>query len=499
MTDLTSHLAQGFAVALTPMNLLFGFIGVVLGTAVGVLPGIGPAVAISLLLPATFGLEPTTAFIMFGGIYYGSMYGGSTTSILVNTPGDAASAVTTIDGVQMARRGRGGAALTTAAIGSFVAGTVGTVLLMLLAPMLVDVALRFGPPEYFALMVLALTTVGALAGDSPARAAVATCIGLVLATIGIDLQTGVARLTFGRPELLGGIDVVLAAVGLFAIGEVLWIASHHTGTPAPRPAVIGRLMMTREEWRRSIPAWIRGTLIGFGVGVLPGAGGTLASFLSYGAERSMSKHPEEFGHGAIEGVAGPEAANNGSAAGAMVPLLGLGLPGSGTTAVMLAAFQLYGLTPGPLLFEQKPELVWGLIASLYIGNVLLLILNLPLVGLWVKLLNVPQPTLVGVVVTFATLGAYALNGSIGDVVLAFLLGGLAFTLRSLVIPLPPVLLGLVIGPLLEQEMRRSLSISGGDWSIFLSRPIAASLLTGAALAAGVSVWIALRTRRNPMP
>jgi putative tricarboxylic transport membrane protein len=430
------------------------------------------------------------------------MYGGSTTSILVNTPGDAASAVTTIDGVQMARRGRGGAALTTAAIGSFVAGTVGTALLMLLAPMLVDVALRFGPPEYFALMVLALTTVGALAGDSPARAAVATCVGLLLATIGIDLQTGVARLTFGRPELLGGVDVVLAAVGLFAIGEVLWIASHQTGIPAARPAAIGRLMMTSEEWRRSRPAWLRGTLIGFGISVLPGAGGTLASFLSYGVERSVSKHPEEFGHGAIEGVAGPEAANNGSAAGAMVPLLSLGLPGSGTTAVMLAAFQLYGLTPGPLLFEQKPDLVWGLIASLYIGNVLLLILNLPLVGLWVKLLNVPQPTLAGVVVTFATLGAYALNGSIGDVVLAFLLGGLAFVLRSLAFPLPPVLLGLVIGPLLEQEMRRSLSISGGDWSIFVTRPIALSLLGIAAIAVTVSVWMALRSstsaaRRRP--
>jgi putative tricarboxylic transport membrane protein len=474
--DLLSHLAQGFAIALTPTNLLFGFIGVVLGTAVGVLPGIGPAVAISLLLPTTFGLEPTTAFIMFGGIYYGSMYGGSTTSILVNTPGDAASAVTTLDGVQMARKGRAGAALTTAAIGSFVAGTVGTLLLMLLAPVLVDVALRFGPPEYFALMVLALTTVGALAGDSPARAGVATCTGLLLAMVGIDLQTGVARLTFGRPELLGGIDIVLAAVGLFAIGEVLWIVSHYSGGPQAAPAVVGRLMMTRDEWRRSIPAWVRGTLVGFGVSVLPGAGGTFASFLSYGVERSVSKHPEEFGHGAIEGVAGPEAANNGSAAGAMVPLLGLGIPGSGTTAIMLAAFQLYGLTPGPLLFQQKPDLVWGLIASLYIGNVLLLILNLPLVGVWVRLLAVPQPMLVGIVVAFATLGAYSLNGSIGDIVLAFSLGGLAYVMRSFALPLAPVLLGLVIGPLLEQEMRRSLSISGGDWSIFVTRPIAAVLL-----------------------
>jgi putative tricarboxylic transport membrane protein len=492
MTDVLSHLGQGFAIALTPANLLFGFIGVVLGTAVGVLPGIGPAVAISLLLPTTFGLEPTTAFIMFGGIYYGSMYGGSTTSILVNTPGDASSAVTTIDGVQMARKGRAGAALTTAAVGSFVAGTFGTMMLMLLAPILVEAALQFGPPEYFALMVLALTTVGALAGDSPARAAAATCIGLLLAMVGIDLQTGVARMTFGRPELLGGIDIVLAAVGLFAIGEVLWVASHYAGAPQPRPTVVGSLMMTREEWRRSIPAWIRGTLVGFGVSVLPGAGGTFASFLSYGIEKSVSKHPEEFGHGAIEGVAGPEAANNGSAAGAMVPLLGLGIPGSGTTAVMLAAFQLYGFTPGPLLFQQKPDLVWGLIASLYIGNVLLLILNLPLVGIWVRLLAIPQPTLMGIVVIFATLGAYSLNGSVSDVVLAFGLGGLAFLLRSFAFPLPPVLLGLVIGPLLEQEMRRSLSISGGDASIFFTRPIAATLLAIAAIAVVVPRLLKMR-------
>ena len=481
MTDLFAHLATGFGVALTPVNLLAGFAGVVLGTAVGVLPGIGPAVGISLLLPMTFGLDPATAFIMFGGIYYGSMYGGSTTSILVNTPGDASAAVTTIDGTQMARRGRAGAALTTAAIGSFVAGTFGTAMLMLVAPALVEVSLRFGPPEYFALMLLALTAVSALAGSSRPHAATSLFIGLLIGLIGIDLQTGVPRFTLGRPELLGGIDVVLAAVGLFAIGEVLWTAATATGDDASRPAVVGRLMMTAEEWRRSIPAWIRGTLLGFGVGLLPGAGGTTATFMSYGLERSASKHPEEFGHGAIEGVAGPEAANNASAAGAMVPLLGLGLPGSGTTAVMLAAFQLYGLTPGPLLFEQKPDLVWGLIASLYIGNVLLLVLNLPLVGLWVKLLQVPQPLLAGIIVLFATLGAYSINGSIGDVMIAFALGAVAFVLRQFDFPLPPVLLGLVIGPLLEQELRRSLAISGGDATIFFTRPIATTIIAATVL------------------
>ena len=493
MSELLAHLAIGFGVALSPANLLAGFIGVVLGTAVGVLPGIGPAVAISLLLPTTFGLDPATAFIMFGGIYYGSMYGGSTTSILVNTPGDASAAVTTIDGTEMTRRGRAGAALTTAAIGSFVAGTFGTAMLMLVAPALVEVSLQFGPPEYFALMLLALTAVSSLAADSRAHAATAMFIGLLIAMIGIDLQTGVPRLTFGRPELLGGIDVVLAAVGLFAIGEVLWTASTSGDQDSP-PAVVGRLMMTAEEWRRSIPAWIRGTLVGFSVGLLPGAGGTTATFMSYSLERSVSKRPEEFGHGAIEGVAGPEAANNASAAGAMVPLLGLGLPGSGTTAVMLAAFQLYGLTPGPLLFEQQPELVWGLIASLYIGNVLLLVLNLPLVGLWVKLLQVPQPLLAGIIVLFATLGAYSLNGSIGDVIIAFALGALAFGLRRFHFPLPPVLLGLVIGPLFEQELRRSLAISGGAASIFFTRPIAATLI---AVTAVMVVWPLVVRRRRP--
>jgi putative tricarboxylic transport membrane protein len=476
MNDLLAHLAIGFGVALSPVNLLAGFAGVILGTAVGVLPGIGPAVGISLLLPMTFGLDPATAFIMFGGIYYGSMYGGSTTSILVNTPGDASAAVTTIDGTQMARRGRAGAALTTAAIGSFVAGTFGTAMLMMMAPALVEVSLRFGPPEYFALMLLALTAVSALAGSSRAHAAASLFLGLAIGTIGIDLQTGVPRLTLGFPELLGGIDVVLAAVGLFAIGEVLWVAATTTTEDAARPAVVGKLMMTGDEWRRSIPAWVRGTLIGFGVGLLPGAGGTTATFISYSVERSTSKHAAEFGEGAIEGVAGPEAANNASAAGAMVPLLGLGLPGSGTTAIMLAAFQLYGLTPGPLLFEQKPELVWGLIASLYIGNVLLLVLNLPLVGVWVKLLQVPQPILAGVIVLFATLGAYSINGSIGDVTIAFALGALAFLLRRFDFPLPPVLLGLVIGPLLEQELRRSLAISGGDATIFFTRPVATTIV-----------------------
>ncbi|MGE3842766.1 MAG: tripartite tricarboxylate transporter permease [Vicinamibacterales bacterium] len=490
------HLWSGFGIASAPINLAFGFIGVVLGTAVGVLPGLGPAAAVSLLLPVTFGLEPTTAFILFGGIYYGSMYGGSTTSILINTPGDASAAVTTLDGFQMARRGRAGAALATAAIGSFIAGTFATAMLMWLAPFFVELALRFGPAEYFTLMVLALVGVGSVSGESPPKAALAVFLGLGLALIGIDLQTGTSRLTFGVPELAGGINTVLGAIGLFAVGEVLWASGQPRLPDSDVLTPTGGLMMTRSEWQRSWPAWIRGSLIGFGIGVLPGAGGTLATFASYASERAIAKQPETFGQGAIEGVAGPEAANNASAGGSLVPLLGLGIPGSGTTAVMLAAFQLYGLAPGPLLFDEQPDLVWGLIASLYIGNVLLLVLNLPLVGLWVKLLMVPKPLLLAAVAMFSTLGAYSLNGSISDVLIAYGLGLLAVVLRRHAVPLAPVLLGLVLGPLLEQELRRALVISSGDWTVFFRRPLSASFLVAAAIAAATPMLLRIVTGRS---
>jgi putative tricarboxylic transport membrane protein len=480
MSDLLANLGNGFGNALTLANLAAGFAGVVLGTVVGVLPGLGPSVAISLLLPVTFGLDPTTAFILFGGIYYGSMYGGAITAILINTPGDASAAVTTIDGYQMARSGRAGPALATSMIGSFVAGTVGTVLLMLLAPVLVNAALIFGPPEYFALMLLALACVGSLGGQRPAKAAVAVSIGLFIAMIGIDLQTGVSRFTFGLPHLASGIGVVVAAIGLFAVGEVLWMASqHHTGSQ--HVTAIGRVTMSREDWRRSWPAWLRGSLLGFGTGILPGTGGTFATFLSYGVERSVSRRPQEFGRGAIEGVAGPEAANNACAAGAMVPLLGLGIPGSATTAVMLAAFQMYGITPGPLLFGEQPVLVWTLIASLYLANVLLLVLNLPLVGIWVRILTIPRPMLAGAVVLFALVGTYSLNGSRADVVTVCVLGALGFALRYVGLSLGPVLLGVVLGPLIEQEFRRALAISGGSLAVFVTRPIALGILLLGAL------------------
>jgi putative tricarboxylic transport membrane protein len=491
LAALAGDLQTGFAVALTPGNLMFGLIGVILGTSVGVLPGLGPSVAIAILLPLTFGMEPTSAFILFGGIYYGTMYGGSTTAILINTPGDAASSISTLEGYPMAKRGQGGVALATAALGSFIGGTFATFMLMLTATSLAAISLLFGPPEYFALMLLALTMVAAMAGRSASRAAVALCIGLMLSMIGIDLQTGQARFTFGIPELYGGIDVALGAVGLFAIGEALWLVAAPPAGPVEQMPT-NRLWLTLQEWKRCAIPWVRGTLVGFFVGVLPGAGATLATFLSYGVERRFARNPEKFGKGAIEGLAGPEAANNASAGASMVPLLALGIPGSATTAVMLVAFQMYGLQPGPSLLENNKELVWGLIASLYVANVLLVILNLPLVGLWVQLLKVPKGLLTAIIMVFATVGAYSLQGSLGDVVIVWLLGVAAFLLRRYGFPVAPVLLGLVLGPLIEQELRRSLAMSSGDPGIFFTRPIALGVLLVVLLSVGATIWTRLR-------
>lgn len=474
-TSLLSNMSTGFSVALSPDKLMFGLLGVVIGTAVGVLPGLGPSVAIALLLPLTFGLDPTTAFILFGGIYYGTMYGGSTTSILINTPGDAASSVSTFEGYPMAKKGLGGVALATSAIGSFIGGTFATFMLMIAATSLASATLWFGPPEYFALMLLALTMVTGMAGRSLPRALCALAFGLGLAMVGIDMQTGQNRLTFGIEELYGGIDVALGAVGLFAVGEALWlIAAPPSGPTQQLPT--NRLWLTLDEWKRSAIPWIRGTIVGFFSGLLPGTGATFATFMAYGIERRFAKNPEEFGKGAIEGLAGPEAANNAAAGASMVPLLALGIPGSATTAIMLVAFQLYGLQPGPTLLENNKELVWGLIASLYVANVLLVILNLPLVGLWVQLLRIPKGLLTAIILVFSTVGAYSLQGSLGDVVIVWMLGVVAFLLRRFGFPIAPVLLGLVLGPLIEQDLRRSLAMSSGDFGIFFTRPIAGGIL-----------------------
>ncbi len=478
-----SHLAGGLSVALEWHNLLFALIGVTLGTAVGVLPGIGPALTVALLLPITFKLDPTGSLIMFAGIYYGGMYGGSTTSILLNTPGESASIVTALEGNRMARAGRGGPALATAAIGSFVAGTIATIALALLAPWVVKLALSFGPAEYFALMVLAFTTVSAAFGDSTLKGVTSLFLGLTLGLVGIDMQSGQARLTLGMPALLDGIEVTTVAVALFAIGETLYVAAtSRKGEAETVEPVRGSLWMTMADWRRSFPAWIRGTFIGFPIGAMPAGGAEIGTFLSYSAERRLTRYPDEFGKGAIEGGAGPEAANNASAAGTLVPLLTLGLPTTATAAIMLAGFQQYGIQPGPLLFTNNADLVWGLIASLFIANVMLLVLNLPLVGLWVRVLSIPRPWLYAGILVFATLGTLGANPSLVELGMLLVFGMLGFGLRVFGYPIAPVVVGLILGPLSEQQLRRALSISQGDPIILVQSPLAIALYVIAAIA-----------------
>jgi putative tricarboxylic transport membrane protein len=490
--DTFGLLAQGLLTALEPMNLLYALIGVTLGTAVGVLPGIGPALTVALLLPVTFKLDPAGSLIMFAGIYYGGMYGGSTTSILLNTPGESASVVTALEGNKMAKAGRGGPALATAAIGSFFAGLVATAGLAFVAPWVVRFALSFGPAEYFALMVLAFMTVSAAFGESTLRGLTALFIGLTLGLVGIDLQTGQTRLAFGIPDLLDGVEVTTLAVAMFAIGETLTVASSRTMLAEKVEAVRGSVMMSREDWRRSWKPWVRGTAIGFPIGAMPAGGADIASFLSYSTEKNFAKRPEEFGHGAIEGVAGPEAANNASAAGTLVPLLTLGLPTTATAAIMLAGFQQFGLQPGPLLFTNNPDLVWGLIASLLVANLMLVVLNLPLIGLWVKLLTIPRPWLYAGILTFATLGTIGANPSSFELGMLLVFGLLGYFLRRYGYPLAPVVVGLILGPLAEQQLRRALAISQGDPSVLVGSPIAVVLLLLAA--AAVIVPLVLRAR-----
>jgi putative tricarboxylic transport membrane protein len=472
-----THILNGFAVATQPINLWYTFLGVFMGTIIGVLPGIGPSAGIALLIPITYGMNPTSALIMMAGIYYGAKYGGSTTAILIRTPGEAASVMTSIDGYEMAKRGRAGAALAVSAIGSFIAGTLGVIGMTLLAVPLTSMALKFGPAEYFTLMLFAMTAVSTLTGKSPAKGIIATILGLMIATIGIDLQSGQARYTMGIPEFQDGVGFVVVVVGLFAMAEVIrGLEGVYRGTSAEAMKIKGKLWLTREEWRRSIgPIW-RGGVIGFVVGVLPGAGGTIASIMSYTTEKRMSKHPEEFGHGAIEGVAGPEAANNSDTAGALVPLLTLGIPGGGATAVMLGAFIMYGVQPGPLLFQNNPQLVWGLINSMYIGNVMLVILNLPLIGLFVRLLYIPQGILYPMIVAISAIGAYAINGSVVDLWLILLFGVLGYIFDKVDIPVAPLVLSLVLGGMMEQSFRQAMTISGGDLKIFYGSVITVTLL-----------------------
>jgi putative tricarboxylic transport membrane protein len=494
--DVLNQLLGGFAVALQPMNLFWAFIGCALGTAVGVLPGIGPALTIALLLPVTAQVAPASAFIMFAGILYGALYGGSTTSILLNTPGESGSVMTALEGNRMARKGRGAAALATAAIGSFVAGTIGTLALTFLAPAIAELAFVFGPEDYFALMILSFTSVAVVMGRSMTRGLTALFFGLALGTIGIDTQTGQTRMVFGSLELLDGVSFTVVLVSLFAIGEALYVASRSGDVPAALNPLSGGSWMTRQDWKRSWKPWLRGSVIGFPIGALPAGGTEIPTFLSYALERRLSAHPEDFGHGAIEGVAGPEAANNAAAAGILVPLLTLGLPSTATAAVLLAAFQNYGLQPGPLLFATNPELLWGLIASLYIGNVILLILNLPLVGIWVRLLLIPRHYIYGGIVVFAMVGVWGLSTSWMDLALMCGLGLVGYVARVHDFPIAPALIGLILGPQAEIQLRRALAVSQGDWSVLVSTPIAATLLAIALLVLIVPPLLRLVQRRR---
>ena len=479
MFDNFGPLLDGFSQAFVFSNLIYGFIGTFLGTLVGVLPGIGPALAIGLLLPITLTVQPTQALIMFAAIYYGAMYGGSTTSILLNTPGESGSVITAVEGNKMARAGRAGAALATSAIGSFIAGSIATLLLALAAPQLAEIAITVQPAGFLALIITAFATVGTLLGSSRIRGLVSLAVGLTIGLVGADLQSGSLRLTFGNASAIDGIETVTVIVALFALGEVMYLASRFKHEEWQVIPVDGGTSMSKKDWKRSWKPWLRGTAIGFPLGIIPAGGSEVPTFLSYAVEKKLAKgeHKEEFGKGAIEGVAGPEAANNANAAGALVPLLALGLPTSATAAVVLVAFQSYQIQPGPLLFSTNPDLVWALIASLFIGNTLLLVLNLPFIRFWIKLLYIPRPYLYAGITTFSLLGAYALNNSIFDLQCALAVGFIGYLFRRFGVPVTPMVIGVILGPLAELYYKRALQISQGDHGVLLAGPLTKSLYT----------------------
>ncbi len=476
MTETLQNLALGFSIAFHPTILLYAFVGCFIGTLVGVLPGVGPLAGISLLLPATFGLDATAAIVLLAGIYYGAMYGGSTTSILMRIPGEAASVVTCLDGYAMARKGRAGPALGISAFGSYIAGTLSVVALMFFAPPLARFALRFGPPEYSALLVLGLLILGYMGSGSMIKSLAMGVFGLLLGMIGIDPMSGFFRFSYGLVELGDGIGVVPVAVGLFGISEILASAGQPTPPEVQKPR-LRDLLPSREEWRASFGPIGRGSVVGFLIGLIPGSAHIISTFVSYALERRISKHPERFGQGAIEGVAGPESANNAAACGAFVPMLALGVPSGPVPAVMMAAMMIHGVSPGPLLIQQHPELFWGFIASMYVGNVVLLILNLPLVGLFVNLLRIPYRILYPSILLFCVLGVYAVNNSVLDIWIMTVMGLLGYLLRKFDFETAPIILGLVLAPMLEMSLRQSLAMSRGDYLIFVERPIAGTMLS----------------------
>ncbi|MGV3626983.1 MAG: tripartite tricarboxylate transporter permease [Betaproteobacteria bacterium] len=475
MQETFNSLMMGFSVAFQPEVLMYAFAGCIIGTLVGMMPGLGPLAGISLLLPATFGLNPIIAIVLLAGVYYGAMYGGSTTSILMRIPGEAASVMTCVDGYAMTQQGRAGPALAIAAIGSFIAGTLGVVGLMLLAPTLADFALRFGPPEYTALLLMGLFVLAYMSGGSMLKTLAMAVFGLLLGMIGIDAMSGYTRFNFGIIELGDGVGIVPVAVGLFGISEILLTAGQPDPPKVQQPT-LRELVPSREDLRLSAGPILRGSLLGFMIGIIPGAAHIISSFVSYGIERRISKHPERFGKGAIEGVAGPESANNAAATGAFVPMLALGIPTSPVTAVMIAAIMVHGILPGPMLIQQQPDLFWGFVASMYVGNVVLLVLNLPMVGLFVNLLRIPYAYLYPCILAFCILGCYSVSNSMIDVWIMLGMGGIGYVLRKLAFDLAPVALGLVLGPMLELSLRQSLALSGGTYGIFLERPIAVVML-----------------------
>lgn len=487
-------LLQGFQIALSPVNLLWCLIGSVLGTAVGVLPGLGPAATIALLLPVSMKMgSPVTAIILMSGIFYGAMYGGSTTSILLNLPGEAASVVTCIDGHQMARKGRAGAALGVAAIGSFIAGTVGVIGLTMMAPPLAEFALKFGPPEYVALTVLGLLLATYLAGASPLRGLTMAIMGLILGSVGLDPLSGAVRFDFGIPDLQSNIDFVTIAMGLFGVGEIL-ISLEQSEAASILTTKIKNVFPTMADLARSGWAMVRGSVIGFLVGILPGGGAVLSSLISYAVEKKVSKHPEEFGQGAIEGVAGPEAANNSAASSSFIPLLTLGIPGNASTAMIFAALLIHGITPGPFLLKEHAPVFWGVVASMYIGNVALLVLNLPLVGIWAQLLKVPYAFMAPMIMVLTLVGVYSVNNSVFDIWVMLVMGVFGYLARKLKFDLGPLLLAFVLGPIMERSLRQALLMSHGSFGIFFTRPISGVLLAVAVLFVLGNLVTALRTK-----
>jgi putative tricarboxylic transport membrane protein len=495
--DLLQNMSVGFGVALQPVNLLYCFVGVFIGTLVGVLPGVGPVAAMSLLLPVTFNITPEAGIIMLAGIYYGSMYGGSTTAILVNIPGEAASVVTCLDGYQMARQGRAGPALGISAMGSFIAGTLAVVGLMLVAPVLARFAVKFGPAEYFSLMILGLSIVTYLSHGSLLKALIMACIGLVLGLIGLDSITGAPRLTFNQLELIDGVGLVPIVMGLFGVAEILANLEQKLSRDIFEARIKG-LLPSRQDWAESAGPIARGSGLGFLLGILPGGGAVISAFIAYAVEKRLSATPERFGKGAIAGVAGPEAANNAAATGGFIPLMTLGIPPNVVMALLLGAFIVHGLQPGPLMVTQNPGLFWGIVASMYIGNVMLLILNLPLIGLWVQVLKIPYNILFPLILLFCLIGVYSLSNSIFDLYVMIGFGVLGYLMRKLGYEPAPLVLAFVLGPIMENNLRKALILSDGSFSIFVGRPISLVCLLLAVLLLLSPLLPRLRARRKDL-